>query len=77
VPGTETWLDQAAASSSKKPATRRRRAAVRRELGDVERYAWNIVAVTTFGTAHNFTLEEPSIEALYPADDVTAAALRG
>jgi transcriptional regulator with XRE-family HTH domain len=33
--------------------------------------------VTTFGTARDVTLEELSIEAFYPADDLTAAALRG
>jgi transcription regulator MmyB-like protein len=32
---------------------------------------------TTFGTAADITLDELSIEAFYPADAVTAAALRG
>jgi transcriptional regulator with XRE-family HTH domain len=32
--------------------------------------------ISTFGTAHDITLAELSIEALYPADDATAAALQ-
>jgi MmyB-like transcription regulator ligand binding domain len=33
--------------------------------------------VTTFGTPLEVTLEELTIEAFYPADETTAAALRG
>ncbi len=43
--------------------------------GDRE-LAW-FSTVSTFGTAVDVTLAELSIEAFYPADDETAAALLG
>jgi hypothetical protein len=33
--------------------------------------------ITTFGTAHDITVAELAIEAFFPADERTAAALRG
>jgi hypothetical protein len=33
--------------------------------------------IATFGTAHDITVAELAIEAFFPADERTAAALRG